>query len=100
MKVIAKQLGGWERAIWLNQIRRTVQSHFVALVIDGEPAMDRSRLTTAETIAEAFGLNAKSYRAALRRESFEWHEYRTAWLVSPGSSEQRDMLRVAQRMKG
>lgn len=62
--------------------------------------MDRSRLTTAIAIAEAFGLNQKSYRAALRREGFAWHERGKLWLVSPGSVEQKDMLRVAERMRG
>jgi hypothetical protein len=62
--------------------------------------MDRSRLSTAIAIADAFGLDPKTYRAALRREGLAWHEHGTAWLVSPGSAEQGDMLRVAQRMKG
>ena len=57
--------------------------------------MDRSRLTTAEAVAEAFGLNAKSYRAALRREAFRWHAIHDRWIVSPGSTEQADMLRIA-----
>ena len=60
--------------------------------------MNRSRLTTAIVIAEAFGLDPKSYRAALRREHFAWHEHGERWLVSPGSAEQEDMLRVAERL--
>jgi UDP-N-acetylmuramyl pentapeptide synthase len=60
--------------------------------------MDRSQLTTAEAIADAFNLNPKSYRAALRRERFDWHDHYERWLVSPGSEEQRAMIAVAERM--
>ncbi|HEX5477295.1 MAG TPA: hypothetical protein VFX09_05525 [Burkholderiales bacterium] len=60
--------------------------------------MDRSRLSTAIAVAEAFGLDPKSYRAALRREALAWHKHGEPWLVSPGSPEQSDMLRVAERM--
>ena len=62
--------------------------------------MDKSCLMTAEAIADAFGLNPKSYRAGLRREGFGWHEHGERWLVSPGSEEQRAMLAVAERMAG
>ena len=61
-------------------------------------AMDKSRLTTAEAIADAYQLNAKSFRAALRREAFAWHRHGERWLVSPGSAEQRAMIAVAERM--
>ena len=60
--------------------------------------MDRSRLTTAEAIADAFNLNPKSYRAALRREHFDWHQRGEQWLVSPGSEEQQVMIALAERM--
>lgn len=63
---------------------------------DGE--MDRSRLTTAIAIADAFGLDPKSYRAALRRRGLYWHEHNERWLVSAGSPEQADMLGVARQM--
>ena len=61
--------------------------------------MDRSRLTTAIAFADQFGLDPKSYRAALRREGFAWHAHGEPWLVPPGSPEQRDMLRVAEGMR-
>ena len=61
--------------------------------------MDKSRLTTAEAIADAYGLNPKSYRAALRREAFGWHDHHEQWLVSPGSEEQQAMIAVAERMR-
>lgn len=60
--------------------------------------MDLSKLTTAEAIADAYGLEPKSYRAALRREQFPWHQKNELWLVSPGSSEQRAMISVAERL--
>ena len=62
--------------------------------------MDKSRLTTAEAIADAFNLNPKTYRAALRRERFGWHRHGERWLVSAGSDEQRAMIAVAERMGG
>ena len=62
--------------------------------------MDRSRLTTAIAIADQFGIDPKSYRAALRREGFAWHVHGAPWLVSPGSDEQPGILRVAARMGG
>jgi hypothetical protein len=61
--------------------------------------LDKARLTTAEAIADAFGLNPKSYRAALRRQGFDWHAHGDLWMVSPGSAEQQQMLRVAERMQ-
>lgn len=61
--------------------------------------LDKARLITAEAIAHAFGLNPKSYRAALRRESFDWHGRYDPWLVSPGSPEQQQLLRVAEQMR-
>lgn len=57
------------------------------------------RLTTAEAIAAEYDLNAKSYRAALRRAAFTWHQPNQSWTVSPGSSEQSDMLQIAKDMK-
>ena len=63
-----------------------------------ENIMDKSRLTTAEAIAHAFGLNPKSYRAALRRQEFDWHNQCARWEVSPGSTEQSAMIAVAERM--
>ena len=60
----------------------------------------RQSLTTAGAIATEFRLNPKSYRAELRREFPSWHEHGSRWLVSPGSDEQRQMLRVAERMAG
>lgn len=64
----------------------------------GGSSVDKSRLTTVEAIAGAYRLNPKSYRAALRREGFGWHEHHERWLVSPGSDEQRAMITVAERM--
>lgn len=61
--------------------------------------MDASRLTTAGAIADHFGLDAKSYRARLRREALAWHAPGERWIVSPGSPEQHDMLRLARAMR-
>ena len=57
-------------------------------------------MTDAEAIAAQFGLDAKSYRSALRRERLAWHAPHGRWIVSPGSAEQADMIRVAQAMAG
>lgn len=56
------------------------------------------RLTTAEEIAQAFGLNPKSYRARLRDADLRWHQAHARWEVEPASPQQSDMLAVAQEM--
>lgn len=61
-------------------------------------SVDFSRLTMAISIADTFGLNHKSYRAALRRKAPDWHDKNQLWLVSPGSEEQRFMIDLATKM--
>jgi hypothetical protein len=57
------------------------------------------KLANAEDIARHYGLNPKSYRAALRSAGLEWHEKYRPWEAAPASPEQRDMLEIAERLR-
>jgi hypothetical protein len=54
-------------------------------------------MVTANQIADAAGLNRKSYRAALRK-AIHWHIHQARWEVIEGSSEHKDMLVVRDEM--
>lgn len=53
---------------------------------------------SAADIARQYGLNPKTFRAALRAEKFPWHEHYARWNPPEGSPEHQDMVRVAERM--
>lgn len=57
------------------------------------------KLVTAEDIARHYGLNPRSYRAALRSAGLGWHEKNKPWKAAPASPEQRDMLEVAEGLR-
>jgi hypothetical protein len=50
--------------------------------------------TTATEMANAAGVNPRTFRKWLRAEEFGWHIWNTAWRVEVGSLEHRDMQRV------
>ncbi|HEY5721077.1 MAG TPA: helix-turn-helix transcriptional regulator [Allosphingosinicella sp.] len=57
-----------------------------------------ARKVTAEEIAKRYGLNPKSYRAALREEQLPWHHKHERWTVEPDSPEEARMLSIARKL--
>lgn len=52
----------------------------------------------AETMAGAAGIDAKTFRAALRTHSFLWHEHYDRWIVEYGSREHLEMMKVLHEL--
>jgi transcriptional regulator with XRE-family HTH domain len=63
---------------------------------DGDPGPRRT--VTAEEIAGLYGLNPKSYRAALRKERLPWHDKHQRWTVETGSPEEAEMISIARKV--
>ncbi|WP_295525815.1 GIY-YIG nuclease family protein [Novosphingobium sp. Chol11] len=55
---------------------------------------------SAPSIAERYGLNPKSFRAALRRQKFAWHDHGASWDVARKSADWNRMIEVAIAMSG
>lgn len=53
-----------------------------------------ARSIRAVDMAKSVGVNAKVFRAALRRENLSWHSHNEPWTVLEGSGEHADMRRV------
>jgi hypothetical protein len=53
-----------------------------------------ARSIRAVDMAKSAGVNAKVFRAALRREGLAWHSHNNPWTVLEGSDEHTDMRRV------
>ena len=53
-----------------------------------------TRSIRAVDMAKGAGVNAKVFRAALRREGLTWHSHNEPWTVLEGSAEHADMRRV------
>jgi hypothetical protein len=49
---------------------------------------------TAQGMASEAGVSPKTFRAALRREEFDWHAPSDLWTVLRGSREHEAMQRV------
>jgi hypothetical protein len=52
------------------------------------------RLITAIEMADAAGVNQKTFRQALRDQHFSWHRHNAPWEAEEGSPNHRDMVRV------
>ena len=79
-----------------------VRAHAFVLSRKGQK---HARLITAIDIADAFGLNQKTYRQALRDQArqdrrLSWHGHNARWVVEEGAPAYDAMLEVAKRLAG
>ncbi len=51
-------------------------------------------MTRAVDMAKQVGIDPKRFRAALRKENFEWHKHNDRWTVVIGSIEHAAMVCV------
>jgi hypothetical protein len=54
--------------------------------------------TNAEEMAKAAGVDAKTFRQALRDAKLSWHDHYDRWTVEVGSKEHAEMERVLKEI--
>ena len=54
--------------------------------------------TTAVEMAKKAGVDAKTFRQALRTENFPWHQHNDRWTVEIGSKHHVEMQKVLEKI--
>lgn len=80
--VVIKELG--------NAVRTAFQRYEPANAADPSQAAS----VEADEMADAAGVNRKTFRQALRNRGFAWHTHGERWVVEVGSPEHQNMLDV------
>lgn len=55
-------------------------------------------MTNAEEMAKAAGVDAKTFRQALRDAKLSWHNHYDRWTVEVGSDKHADMERILREI--
>ena len=82
------------KILW-RSLRTAIQRYEPAIATDPSQAAS----VEADEMADAAGVNRKTFRQALRNRSFAWHTHGERWVVEVGSSEHQDMLDVLETLK-
>lgn len=92
--VVGKARGFEYATAWLSHLLDTMQRHGTAQMA--------TEIVGANDMAEAAGVNPKTFRSKLRRDQRcrSWHSHYQSWDVPKGSRQHEDMLRVLATITG